>query len=310
MHTFRAMNTVIVTDGLPGPHQTGCEEWFDYAEQSLSRFLPDSELSRLNRSGNVPFRASRLLYEILSIAESHYHETAGLFNPYLGTLIASLGYEHSFELLQASTSIAPTGRFKLTSDGYCRLDNEKRTITLGIGTAVDLGGIAKGWAAHTFALSLQNEGIKRGAIGAGGDLAIWGEPSLMREIDIASPLDEERDLLTLAVWGTLGIATSSSAKRRWVDSSGRTHHHILDPRSGSEAESDLLQVTLLAPNLLQAEIYAKCLLILGERSGMRWLYERHPDCAAILVRQDGSWTGCGNMSRYTERGGADHERVG
>ncbi len=310
MHTFKAMNTIMVTDGLPGPHQTGCEEWFEYAEQTLSRFLPDSELSRLNRSAPLPFKASRLLFELLSVADGYYRETAGLFNPYLGSLLSSLGYATSFERREHGTFGTPVAGRYVPNAERCRLNKDTHTVTLGIGASVDLGGIAKGWAAHSFALSLQKEGVQHGAIGAGGDLALWGPPSLARDIDIACPLREGRDLLTLTVHGTMGIATSSSEKRRWLDPNGQKRHHILDPRSGSPSDSDLVQVTLIAPNVLQAEIYAKCMLILGERAGARWLGERHPNCAAIVVRHDGSWGEYGAFGHYLRKGAEACERIG
>lgn len=100
MHTFNAMNTTVVTDCLPSQARRNCENWFAFVERTLSRFRPESELSRLNHAAGKPFFASALLYEVLSVADRYCKETGGLFNPYLGGVLAGLGYDRSFETLE------------------------------------------------------------------------------------------------------------------------------------------------------------------------------------------------------------------
>ncbi|MDQ1912034.1 FAD:protein FMN transferase [Paenibacillus sp. GD4] len=300
MHQFHAMNTRIVTIGLPESAELETEHWFSLVECSLSRFREDSELSKLNRSEGRPFLATPLLYEVLSAAHQYYVETKGLFNPYMGNQLRTLGYSGSFEqvdgIAPAACTVIPPAPVP------ARFDAGMQSIVLAKQASVDLGGFAKGWCAHQQSLRLQRDGISSGAIGAGGDIAYWGHPEDAWELGIASPWDSREDLLTLQLRGTMGIATSSTAKRRWSDKAGRVHHHILDPRSGESVKSDLLQATVFAPTLVEAEIYAKCVLILGADAGIRWLTERHPSCAVIAVTPGGSLLSGGSLSHYTMEG--------
>ncbi|MFC4304436.1 FAD:protein FMN transferase [Cohnella boryungensis] len=308
MHAFRAMNSNIVTLGLPARCRTKSESWFAFVERNLSRFLPQSELSSLNAANGNPFVASALLYQVVEEADRYYRTTEGLFNPYLGARLERLGYSESFECLGEAKRSEPLLGAGLEGTP-CLLDPAMKSIRLRPGASVDLGGIAKGWSAHQLSLMLQREDLPAGAISAGGDIAFWGTPDEGWEVGIGNPNGEGPDLLTLRLQGTMGVATSSAMKRRWADDSGQWHHHLLDPRSGTSSSSDLVQVTLLAPHPVEAEVFAKCVLILGSEAGTRWLEARHPECAAIGMTRNGSLIHCGNLARYRWKGAGSHERI-
>lgn len=87
--------------------------------------------------------------------------------------------------------------------------------------------------------------------------------------------------------GLCALATSSVVRRSWRTPSGARAHHLLDPRSAAPADSDCLQATVIANDLGLAEVYAKCLVILGTRAGPPWLAERDPSIAWIMVDRTG-----------------------
>ncbi|MCM3702786.1 FAD:protein FMN transferase [Paenibacillus macerans] len=311
MHKFRAMNAFFFTAGLPELFRRSAMNWFIYVENKLSRFRPDSELSALNRSNGRPFTASSLLYNVVSEANLHYQQTEGLFSPYLGAALCELGYSRSFETLTVPSKTATASH---NADGIgprpAGLNEELQRITLEPGVSVDLGGFAKGWSAHRFALKLQQQAISPGAIGAGGDISLWGTPREGWHIGIADPWQEEQNMLKLHLHGTLGIATSSSLKRQWTDTDGKIVHHIIDPRRGTPSDSDLAQVTVLAPNLPEAEVCAKCVLILGAEEGARWLRDRYPLSAMIGIKHDRSIVVSGTLDQYNAaKGGIPYELI-
>lgn len=311
MQSFRAMNALFFTAGLPANFQMAAENWFALVERKLSRFRPDSELSTLNRSAGQPFSASPLLFQALSEAERFYRRTEGLFDPYLGSTLCELGYSRSFETLTEPTSpvVREASAIKGGSASCAELNPQRQSIRLSPAVSVDLGGFAKGWSAHQFSLKLREEGIRTGAIGAGGDISLWGTPDGGWRTGIADPWQEDRDLLKLCLRGTLGIATSSSVKRQWRDACGRGLHHIIDPRSGTSSDSDLAQVTVFAPNLVEAEVYAKCVLILGAGEGIKWLACKQPDSAVVGVRADHSVVVGGKTENYFMKGEPPYERI-
>ncbi|MDG0792067.1 FAD:protein FMN transferase [Cohnella ginsengisoli] len=126
--SFRAMNTTIATQGLPVRWRAQARNWFAFAEAQLSRFQPDSELSKLNRAAGKPFLATPLLYQVLAEADRYHRETGGLFSPYLGKVMERLGYGESFERLspaeaeEGTAGIAAGAVAKANTHGGGRLD--------------------------------------------------------------------------------------------------------------------------------------------------------------------------------------------
>ncbi|NIK69421.1 FAD:protein FMN transferase [Paenibacillus sp. BK720] len=305
LHRFRAMNSPFFTKGLHEGAQAMAESWITVVEEKLSRFNPRSELSKLNRSAGQPFPASTLLYEVMAEANRYHEATDGLFNPYMGHDIHRLGYSGTFEsLAERPVREEPVFTAKpFDCELPLILDPDTRALTLNAKLAVDLGGFAKGWSAHQLSLMIQHAGVRSGAIGAGGDITLWGVPDEGWSVGIGDPWEASRDLMTLRVRYPAGIATSNTVRRQWKNSSGQSRHHIIHPRTGAPAESDLAQVTLFAPNLADAEVYAKCVLLLGEEQGFDWLAGNHPACAAVGVLHDGSIRTVGAIGQYVEERG-------
>lgn len=307
-HRFRAMGTEVGLWLWNSNEQRArnsfatVETFFARSEARLSRFLPDSELSRLNQSAGKPFAASPTLFDLVESALMWRERTGGLFDPtILGALVAS-GYDRPFDTMPASTSESgdgagtnmPHSGTNTGTHAACSAEVELgpgRVITLPVGVGLDLGGIAKGWAVQQAAHRLGMWGPC--LVDAGGDIACTGAPPTGPwVVTVADPLDEDVDIAVLAL-SNEAVATSSRAYRRWL-LGDKPAHHLIDPRSGAPAETDLLAVTVIAPRLPEAEIHAKTALILGERHGRAYLNEL-PNVAAILVLNDGRQTYCGSL---------------
>jgi thiamine biosynthesis lipoprotein len=102
---------------------------------------------------------------------------------------------------------------------------------------------------------------------------------------VASPLDDTECLATLAL-SRGGVATSGRDHRRWATERGEAHH-LIDPRTGRPAETDVLSATVVGSSAARADVAAKVLLIAGSDAGLAWL-EREPDLAALIVLEDGA----------------------
>jgi thiamine biosynthesis lipoprotein len=115
-------------------------------------------------------------------------------------------------------------------------------------------------------------------------------------IGVANPLSPDDDLELLLLAGG-GVATSGRDYRRW-QRDGVWYHHILDPRTGRPAETDVLSATLVAASARAAEVAAKVAFILGSRDGMAWIQAR-PNLAGLLVLEDGRVMRSNNLRHYT-----------
>jgi thiamine biosynthesis lipoprotein len=264
----------------------GVPSWFEAWEACLSRFRPESELSRLNLSAGQKISVSETLWNVLEASMLAHERSGGLVTPTLLEALIAAGYDRSFEGVEVKPGPASSARPRTYSAQSIELWPESHSVRLPQGMQLDLGGVAKGWAADQAMQRLQSYGPV--LVDAGGDIASSGlhdeGPWL---VGIENPLDSKADLGTLKL-GRCGVATSGRDYRRWKQA-GEWKHHIIDPRTGEPAETDVLSATIIAPSVLEAEMAAKAVLILGSRFGLEWL-DAHPAYAGMLVTENGEVT--------------------
>lgn len=258
--------------------------WFENWEQRFSRFRPDSELMRLNQAAGRPVPVSAVLWEVVAAALEAEKASGGLVTPTLLKELLAAGYDRSFDDLPAETAAgaAPSSR-RTASARAVQRNARARTLTLAAGVQLDLGGIVKGWAADRAARRLGQYGPA--LVDAGGDIALSAPPSAGAwPIGVADPLTPDEDVEVLHV-DRGGVATSGRDYRRWQQG-GVWRHHLLDPRTGQPAETDVLSATVVAPSAREAEMAAKAALLLGSQAGLAWIDAR-PALAALLVLEAG-----------------------
>lgn len=257
--------------------------WFAVWERHLSRFRADSELNRLNRRAGQPVRVSRTLWQVVRVALDAARASDGLVTPTLLAALEAAGYDRSFAELDQAGGVPRPPAPPLGDWRAIECDGDTRTVRCPAGLRLDLGGVAKGWASDRAAAWLARHGPA--LVDAGGDIAVSappvGEPGWA--IGVADPTRPGRQLALLCV-PRGGVATSGRDYRRWWRD-GRWWHHLLDPRTGLPAETDLLSATVIAPTTQRAELAAKVALFLGSRAGLAWLERR--GLAGLLVREDG-----------------------
>jgi thiamine biosynthesis lipoprotein len=260
-------------------------DWFESWEQALSRFRLDSELSRLNHSGGWPIAVSDTLWDVFHAARQAEQDTGGLVRPTVLDALVQAGYSQSFDTLPRLGQPAASGLLELPSPATDIIwDDASHTLSLLEGIHLDFGGIAKGWAAEKSAQRLKPYGPA--LVDSGGDISVSGplRNGQPWPIGVRDPFQSESYFETLLIRRG-GVATSGIDYRRWQQGD-RWNHHIIDPRTGLPADTDLLTVTVVAPDAVRAEAAAKAVLILGSRTGLDWL-ESDPALAGILVLQTG-----------------------
>ena len=235
-------------------------EW----EARLSRFRPDSDLSRLNAAAGGPTWVREPLLGVLRRALRAARATRGVFDPTLSRELAALGYATTFSEIQGGAAEQPAPARASTWHDV-RL-GPGGLVSLPADLALDLGGIAKGMAVDAALAALRAEGVPFALVSAGGDLGVLGD----RPWPVAVETAGGEHVLSLAAGA---LATSSTEERRWRTAHGDMHH-VIDPRTRRPATSDLVRVTVHAPTCEAAEVAAKAALILGPDAGAAFL-ERH-----------------------------------
>jgi FAD:protein FMN transferase len=291
--SFRAMNTdvlgvVVVPDD--GAHEAEValgqvKALFAQVEATLSRFRPESDLSKLNAAAGTPYQASPMLFDAVDLALRAARESEGVFDPTILSALVGAGYDRSFELLAERDAtprpaVARSGR----SWRDIKLDHSRRLVHLPAGCGIDLGGIGKGWTVDLARQLLRP--FEHFVVDAGGDIYAAGTQADGDDWTIAvdDPRRPGSDLCVLRARDR-ALATSTVVRRHWRQG-GQERHHLIDPRTGAPAVGDVLAATVVADTVARAESLAKVALILGRDSGVAYLGRQHR-AAALLALTSG-----------------------
>ena len=253
-------------------------------ESELSRFDPTSDLSRLNAAGGRWTPVGRRLLEALRLALAAREDTGGRFDPTVLPVLAAAGYDRSFEQLEERPAATAEGWRAGTE---IELDEQSGRARIEPGSAVDLGGIGKGYAADRALAALRtlSPGLPGGLVDLGGDIAVHGEspeggPWL---VAVADPRRAGEALAVLAL-DAGGVATSGRDARRFGPA--RSLHHLIDPETGEPAVAGPLTVTVVAQDAAAAEAHATMLAIAGLGEAEAHVAAR-PSLSALYVPQAG-----------------------
>ena len=264
--------------------------WIESFDRRLSRFLPESELSRFNAHPGRAFAASPLLLRLVESALEAAAATGGLVDPTLVAEIERAGYGSSRpptdQPLLAEALLAAPPRRPATPDPRERwrrfsVDPEAGSVSRDPGLGIDSGGIGKGLAAD-LAFDLLR-GYQRYLIDCGGDIRVGGIGAQLDpyEVQVEHPLDGSRRHRVRL--GTGAVATSGIDRRIWRSGEGFSHH-ILDPATGLSAWTGVISATAIAPSAVVAEALSKAALLSGP-AGARRLLAAH---GGLFVTDDGS----------------------
>ncbi|MBN8636312.1 MAG: FAD:protein FMN transferase [Anaerolineae bacterium] len=277
-----AVSVQLETDGDGHAILSAVPAQVESFEDRLSRFRPLSELMQFNAHAGDWVTVSAVLFANLSAAKHAARLTEGAFNPLVLPALIANGYDQTFDAL----ATPETHRLVPAADWRgIELRPQTHEVRIPANSAVDLGGIAKGWAAERVAIDLATSGAC--LVNFGGDLVARGAPQDLPgwEMTIADP---GKTVPLGSLWlQDASLVTSGVDFRRWTADDGTVHHHIIDPRTGCSAETDILTVSVHHPSAVSAEAYAKAVLLRGAENGLHWL-DRRWDASGLVVRQDGA----------------------
>jgi thiamine biosynthesis lipoprotein len=257
------------------------------AHEQLSRFLPDSELSRLNRDPRPDVPATPLLRSLAAAVAIAGANSGGLVDATLLAEIESAGYRESLgeqapvplaAALAGHDGRAPASPHRASRWRLVGADEDAGTVVRPAGVAIDSGGIAKGLLADLLTTELGE--FPAYAVDCCGDVRIGGSAALERRVLVDNPFGGEPVHELRLHEGA--AATSGIGRRCWLDPDGRPAHHLLDPSSGEPAFTGIVQATALARTALLAETRAKAALLSGPEQAGAWLPE-----GGVLVHDDG-----------------------
>ena len=268
----------------------------DRAEQRLrelealwSRFLPDSDVTRANRAAGSPVQVHDDTLAIVRRAIDGWQQTTGRFDITTLPALLEAGYTRS----TVDDALAPTvPGSRGGACGLLQLDYSNRTLTVPAGSAIDLGGIGKGFAADIVAEELVEAGAVGALVNMGGDIAVQGRPGNdpVWFLGIDDPMHDPAPgdaLRHIAIFRleTGGVATSGTTIRRWTRPDGTAAHHVIDPATSAPSNSSVLTATVIASDAATAEVFATSAMMLSGTAAVAMLDGL--GLAGLVITDDG-----------------------
>ena len=249
-------------------------------ERELSRTVEGSDVSRLNGAGEA--EVSQETADLVSAALAYADKTGGLFDITIAPLVDLWGITGDSPRVPGQEEI--DALLPLVGSGHVHVNGT--ALTLDEGCQIDLGGIAKGYASDRVAAVLAQQGVASAAVSLGGNVYVRGSKPDGSGWSVAIQ-DPQSDgyALTLSLQETFAV-TSGGYQRYFTAEDGTVYQHILDPRTGVPADSDLLSVTTIASNGTMADAYSTALYVMGEQEAVSF-WRSQQDFDMVLITRDG-----------------------
>ena len=289
-----AMDTVMEITAF-GPQAekavSETESQIQELEKQLSRTLPDSDVSRINRNGTTPTTGIAAgTWALLEAALEYRDATDGAFDITIAPVMDAWGFTgDSFRVPEQAELDALLRR---VSSGEIQMQAEStESVALGEGQAIDLGGIAKGYAGDAVRTVLAELNVTSAVIDLGGDVGLLGakpDGSDWR-VAVKDPADPSKFLGVLTAADTFVV--TSGIYERGFEENGMRYHHIIDPKTGKPAESGLVSVTVVCGDGAWADALSTACFVLGEAGSLALrdtlAAEKNLRIELILVTDDG-----------------------
>jgi len=264
--------------------------------QSLSTYIPSSEISRFNKSDTLVFETPHFPRVLEKSFEIH-KELNGSFDPTIGPLVNAWGFGPDNPYPKMDSLVVDS---LLRYVGLDKIQFEEEYAIKKRGVYLDYSAIAKGYAIDLVAEFLTKKGIQNYMIEIGGEILTKGtnDKEKIWTIGIENPLisGNDQEVMMAVQLEDRAVATSGNY-RNYYEKDGKLYAHILDPRTGYNANNSLLSVSAFAKDCMTADAYATGFMVMGKDKTIEFINEK-PDLDVLLIFRGED----GNIQTYYSKG--------
>ncbi|MFO7819915.1 MAG: FAD:protein FMN transferase [Halanaerobacter sp.] len=257
----------------------------DEIENRMSSHTDNSEINEINRfAGQKAVEVSSETYYVIKEALDYAQLSAGAFDPTIGPLVQLWGIGTKEEQVPKKEKI--TEKLALVDYGNVKLMKENKVLLSKAEMRLDVGGIAKGYAADRVIAYLKEKGVKSAYIDIGGNVSVLGtkENNDQWTVGIQDP-KKERGKILAALEAENKTIVSSGNYERYFTEQGTRYHHLLNPKTGYPARKGVIGTTIVAKNSLKADALSTAVYVLGLEKGLS-LVKDLEDVEAVVVTED------------------------
>jgi thiamine biosynthesis lipoprotein len=286
--TSFAVKASFLPSGVdPEKLKTELETKLEEVDREMSTYLPDSELSRFNRSASTDWQpVTPNLAKVVAKALEVSRLSDGAFDVTVGPLVNLWGFGPDARRNQApETSAIEAAKARV---GYQYLQarlSPPALRKLRPELYVDLSAIAKGFAVDYLAEHLESLGVGDYLVEIGGEVRVKGRSPTGRKwrVAIEKPVPKLSQIEKILELSDIAVATSGDY-RNYFEAGGKRFSHTIDPRTGWPISHRLASVSVLCPTTMEADALATALMVLGEEQGFT-LAEKEGIPALFIVKQ-------------------------
>ncbi len=261
-------------------------EVIDKIEAKMSPVISGSELDMIN--SNAGLRAVKVSDETFLVIKEgiRYAEIDNSgFDISIGPLVNIWGIGTENQRVPEENTIK--NLLPLVGSENIVLNSEDKSVYLTKkGMSIDLGGIAKGYAADEVKKFLLERGFTKGIINLGGNVLTFGEksPGVKWKIGVQDPSDKRGNYIGTLTTGASAVVTSGIYERFFIED-GKRYHHILDPDSGYPVDNSLLSITIISDNAISADALSTVIFSEGLEKGIK-LLETFPGRDGVFITKE------------------------
>ncbi len=238
-------------------------------DNQMSKNKETSEISAINSAAGKDYvSVSEETFKIIQKSESFYEISEGYFDITIGPLVELWDIGPTTGHIPKESEI--NNILSLINYNDILFDERNYGVKLRKkGMVIDLGGIAKGYAADVVVEHFKAAGINKAIINLGGNVSVMGQKNeeALWSVGIQNPLEPTGSSLGILKASDLSVVTSG-IYQRYFEESGVRYHHILDPKDGYPIRNDLQSVTIVTENSLRADALSTALFALGLEEGL------------------------------------------
>lgn len=263
---------------------------FHVINQSLSTYIPNSDISRINK-GDSTVVVDRMFRDVFELSQMIHGATNGYFDPTVGTLVNAWGFGPGEQLSLDSTRVDSL----LEYVGFHKvwLTDENKVHKANPNIYFDFNAIAKGYAIDRLSLLLDQKGITDYLVEVGGEIVTKGENVLKQKewvVGVEDPqTNGDRTSKLLLRLRDRALASSGNYRKFRIDSlSGQKYVHTIDPKTGYTKNSNVLGTTIIASSCAEADAYATAFMAMDLEDSIKLLVQQDTlDAYIIYLDQKG-----------------------
>ncbi|WP_204346716.1 FAD:protein FMN transferase [Psychroserpens algicola] len=257
---------------------------FTVINQSMSTYIPDSEISKFNR--NEPYIIDTHFKTVFLASKKIFKATNGAFDPTIGDVVNAWSFgANQNKFLTDSTTIDSLMRF-VGFDKVSLVDDKPTVITKHPNTYLEFNAIAKGYGVDVIGRFLEAQGVENYLVEIGGEIRTRGinkEKSSPWNVGLDEPrFDGEQSVLKAIQLRDEAMATSGTYRKFKIDDDGNRYAHIINTKTGYPSKTNILSVSVIAQDCMTADAYATAFQAMGIEKVTTFL-KSHPELKVYII---------------------------